>query len=234
MRQDLETLLVLQDRDQKIKALQTQKKSLPRDKKSLEDKLASSRLLFDQAKQRAQQNEVERRKLQLDVEAKRTAIGRFKTQQQATRKNEEFQAFNNEIKHAETQIQALEDNELDLMEQAEAIQRTVVEAEKDYKKAEGVIREQIARLEAGAKAAEDRLHELEADHAKLASGVPEDVLDLYRRLFVKKGDAAVVPLETEICGGCHMKVPTQISAQVRGEHLMTQCPNCGRILYRVI
>ena len=62
----------------------------------------------------------------------------------------------------------------------------------------------------------DRLRELEADHAKLAGGVPEDVLDLYRRLFVKKGDAAVVPLESEICGGCHMKVPTQISAQVRG------------------
>ena len=234
MRQDLETLLVLQDRDQKIKALQTQKKSLPRDKKTLEDKLATARLLLDQAKQRAQHNEVERRKLQLDVEAKRTAIGRFKTQQQATRKNEEFQAFNNEIKHAETQIQTLEDSELELMEQAEAIQRTVAEAEKDYKKAEGVIREQIARLETGAKAAEDRLHELEADHAKLAGGVPEDVLDLYQRLFVKKGDAAVVPLETEICGGCHMKVPTQISAQVRGEQLMTQCPNCGRILYRVI
>lgn len=234
MSPDLETLLVLQDRDQKIKALQTQKKSLPRDKKALEDKLATAKLLLDQAKQRSQHNEVERRKIQLDVEAKRTAIGRFKTQQQATRKNEEFQAFNNEIKHAEDNIRTLEDSELELMEQAELIQRTVTEAEKDYKKAEGIIREQIARLEAGAKAADDRLHELTADHSKIAGGVPGDVLDLYQRLFVKKGDAAVVPLEHEMCGGCHMKVPTQISAQVRGEHLMTQCPNCGRILYRVI
>ena len=234
MSPELETLLVLQDRDQKIKAFQTQRKSLPRDKKVLEDKLASARLLLDQAKQRAQQNEVERRKIQLDVEAKRTAIGRFKTQQQATRKNEEFQAFNNEIKHAEDNIRTLEDKELEFMEQAEAIQRTVVEAEKDFTKSQAVIREQIARLEAGATAAEERLGELQADHAKIAGGVPENVLDLYQRLFVKKGDAAVVPLEAEICGGCHMKVPTQISAQVRGEHLLTQCPNCGRILYRVI
>ena len=234
MSPDLETLLVLQDRDQKIKALQTQKKSFPRDKKNLEDKLATARLLLDQAKQRAQHNEVERRKLQLEVEGKRAAIGRFKTQQQQTRKNEEFQAFNNEIKHAEDNIRALEDKELELMEQAEELQRTMAAAEKDYTKAEATIREQMARLEAGANAADGRLQELAADHAKLAIGVPEDVLDLYRRLFVKKGDAAIVPLESDICGGCHMKVPTQISAQVRGEHLMTQCPNCGRILYRVI
>ena len=234
MRQDLETLLVLQDRDQKIKALQTQKKSFPRDKKALEDKLATARLLVDQAKQRAQNNEVERRKLQLDVEGRRTAIGRFKTQQQQTRKNEEFQTLNNEIKHAEANIQTLEDRELELMEQAEELQRTTTNAEKDYAKTEATIREQMTRLEAGANSADGRLRELEADHAKLAGGVPEDVLDLYSRLFVKKGDAAVVPLESEICGGCHMKVPTQIAAQVRGEHVMTQCPNCGRILYRVI
>ena len=234
MRQDLETLLVLQDRDQKIKALQNQKKSLPRDKKALEDKLAGARLLLDQAKQRAQHNEVERRKIQLDVEAKRTAIGRFKTQQQATRKNDEFQAFNNEIKHAEDNIQSLEDHELELMEQAELLQRSVGAAEKDFTRAETTIREQIARLEAGAAAADARLQELQADHAKVADGIPEDTLDLYRRLFAHKGDAAVVPLEQEICGGCHMKVPTQIASQVRGDHLLTQCPNCGRILYRVI
>ena len=44
-----------------------------------------------------------------------------------TRKNEEFQAFNNEIKHAESPaFRALEDSELELMEQAEArFRRTV-------------------------------------------------------------------------------------------------------------
>ena len=234
MRPDLESLLVLQDRDQKIKALQTQKKSFPRDKKGLEDKLASAKVLLEHAKGRSQNNEVERRKLQLEVDGKRTAIGRFKTQQQQTRKNEEFQALNNEIRHAEESIRALEDKELELMEQAEELQRATNAAEKEHSKVEASIRDQIARLEAGVKAADDRLGELEADHAKLSTGVPEDVLDLYRRLFAKKGDAAIVPLDTEICQGCHMRVPTQISAQVRGEQLLTQCPNCGRILYRVI
>lgn len=234
MRPDLEALLVLQDRDQKIKALQTQQKNLPKEKKSLEDKLATARLLLDHAKQRVKENEVERRKIQLEVEGKRSSIGRFKTQQQQTRKNDEFTAFNKEIKHFEEDIQVLEDRELELMEQAEQLQGVAAAADKDFSKSEATIREQLARLETGAGAVQGRLEELQADRAKQIRGIDAELAELYQRLFVKKGDAAVVPLEHEICGGCHMKVPTQTAADVRGEKKISQCPQCGRILYRVI
>ena len=234
MHEDLEALLILQDRDQKIKALQNQQKSLPRERKALEDKLATAKTLLDHAKQRVKENEVERRKLQLEVEAKRTAINKFKTQQQQTRKNEEFQAFNNEIKHFGTDIQTLEDRELVFMEEAEMLNHTMASVEKEFAKTNVVIREQITRLEAGAVASNARLQDLEADHAKLVQGIPEEVAALYQRLFVKKGDAAVVPLEHEVCGGCRLKVPTQTVADVRGGQKIVQCPQCGRILYRVI
>ena len=234
MRPDIEALLILQDRDQKIKALQAQQKNLPREKKSLEDKLATARLLLDHAKQRSKENEVARQKLQLEVEGKRSSIVRFKTQQQQTRKNEEFTALTNEIKHFEADIQALEDRELDLMEQSEQLQSVAATAEKDFKKAEATIREQLAKLEAGVGATQGRLEELQADRAKQAVKVPEDLVDLYQRLFLKKGDAAVVPLEHEICAGCHMKVPSQTMNDVRGEQKIPQCPQCGRILYRVL
>ena len=234
MRSDLEALLVLQDRDQKIKTLHAQQKSYPLEKKSLEGRLATAKQALEHARQQVKANEVERRKLELDVEGKRTAIGRFKTQQQQTRKNEEYTAFNKEIEHAEGEIRGLEDKELDLMEQAETLARAAAKAEAEFSKAQTTIQDLLARLEEQKKATDARLVELQADHAKLAAGVPEETLDLYRRLFAKKGDAAVVPLESEICQGCHMKVPTQIVFQVRGDQDLTQCPQCGRILYRVV
>ena len=234
MRPDLEALLILQDRDQKIKALQAQQKNLPREKKTLEEKLATARLLLDHAKQRSKENEVARQKLQLEVEGKRTSIARFKTQQQQTRKNEEFTALTNEIKHFETDIQALEDRELEFMEQAEQLQGVATAAEKDFSKTEATIREQLARLEGGAAATQSRLEELQADRQKQAGNAPEELVELYQRLFAKKGDAAVVPLEHEICAGCHMKVPSQTVNDVRGEQKVAQCPQCGRILYRVL
>lgn len=234
MRPDLEALLVLQDRDQKIKVLQTQQKNLPREKKALEDKLASAKLLLDQARQQTKGNEVDRRKLQLEAEGKRGAIARFRTQQQQTRKNEEFTALTNEIKHFEADIQDLEDRELELMEQAERLQANVGSMEKDFAKAEATVRDQLGKLEAGAGAVQERLEELQADRVKQAGKVEGALVELYQRLFAKKGDAAVVPLEHEVCGGCHMKVPTQTATDVRGEQKVAQCPQCGRILYRVL
>ena len=109
MQPELEALLVLQDRDQKIKVLRQQQKSLPTEKKVLEAKFASARHLFEHAKQRGQENEMQRRKLQLEAEGKRQSIIRFKTQQQATRKNDEYQALTKEIGHFEADIQTLED-----------------------------------------------------------------------------------------------------------------------------
>jgi predicted nucleic acid-binding Zn-ribbon protein len=234
MRAEVEALLILQDRDQKIASLKLQQTSAPKEKRNLETRLAAARDSLEQARQRVRENEVERRKLELEVEGKRTAITRFKTQQQQTRKNEEFQALTTEIQHAEDSIHALEDRELVLMEQAEELQRAAAAAEAETARTQGIIRDQLDRLEATSVATAARLKELESDHAQLAEKVDPDALFLYERLFAKKGDAAVVALEHEICSGCHMKVPTQIASQVRGDQALTQCPNCGRILYRVI
>lgn len=234
MRPEVEALLILQDRDQKIASLKQQQTAAPREKRSLETKLAAAHTALDLAKQRVRENEVERRKLELEVDGKRIGIARFKTQQQATRKNEEFQALSSEIQHAEAAINALEDRELVLMEQAEELQRAAATAEVEMKRTETIIKDQLKRLDESNAVAATRLQELEADQSQLAAKVDADGLYLYQRLFAKKGDAAVVPLADDICQGCHMKVPTQTAAQVRGDQTLTQCPNCGRILYRVL
>lgn len=234
MREVIEALLVLQDRDQKIRSVQQQQAAVPKERKSLDDKLAASRAAMELAKLRSKENEVERRKLEVEVQAKQTSIARFKTQQQATRKNEEFQALNHEIAHFSGEISALEDKELVLMEEAEGLQKANRAAEQEFERMQASIKDQIARLEAGAITLGERLKELQSNHTSLKAGIPEEPLSLYERLIVRKGDSAISPLEHEICGGCHMKVPTQVAVQVRMSQGVPQCPNCGRILYRVL
>ena len=91
----------------------------------------------------------------------------------------------------------------------------------------------MSDLEANAKALESRLQELTAERADVASRVDEDLLDRFGRLFKSKGDAAVVGLVHEVCTGCHMKVTTQTSHKVKGGRELTNCEQCGRILYWV-
>ena len=74
---------------------------------------------------------------------------------------------------------------------------------------------------------------MEEGRAKLAGGIDEDLLGRYERLFASKGDVAVVPVEHEVCMGCHMKITTQTAVRVKGEREIVGCEQCARILYHV-
>jgi predicted nucleic acid-binding Zn-ribbon protein len=227
---EIERLLLLQDRDRKIRTLTQELKTAPLEKKELEVKLAGANSQLDAAKLKAKENEVERKKLEIDVQAKRDQIAKLQTQKFNTRKNEEFQAFNNEIKRYEEEISKIEDRELELMENAEKLKAISVEAEKVAVATRSSVERQIADLAAKTATVEGHLADLNTERAKLAGEIDEEVVDTYERLFKNKGEA-VVPLEHDVCTGCHMKVIAQTSVIVRGQRTMANCENCGRILY---
>jgi predicted nucleic acid-binding Zn-ribbon protein len=102
------------------------------------------------------------------------------------------------------------------------------------KKASGA-RESIARqmkdLDEKGATLEGRLNQLTTERTEIAAKVEEELLSLFERLFVSKGDAAVVALEHEVCTGCHMKVTTQTAHRVKNGKEIVSCEQCGRILY---
>ena len=73
--------------------------------------------------------------------------------------------------------------------------------------------------------------EVITERKSLSTGIDEDLVSLYDRLMKSKGGDAVVSSGSGQCGGCHMKLipSTMISVQAAKE--VTQCENCGRILY---
>src|SRR5437762_13186882 len=89
---ELEKLLILQDRDQKIRQIGIEIKTLPQQRKNLEAQLAATAASLESLKQRARQLQLDRRQLELDVGTRRTSIARLKEEQYETRKNDEFQA----------------------------------------------------------------------------------------------------------------------------------------------
>ena len=231
MQAELELLLVLQDRQQKIKQIQTEIKSLPQQRQNLEAQLAASAAALAALKHKGQHLEMDRKKLELDAGTRQESITRLKTQQYETRKNDEFRAMGNEIERYEKEIREIEDQELELMDQADKLK---VEIGAEDKKASGA-RESIARqmtdLEEKAKTLETRLTELTAERTEAAGKIDEDLLGRFERLFASKGDAAIVSLEQEVCTGCHMKVTPQTAHRVKNGKDIVSCEQCGRILY---
>jgi uncharacterized protein len=228
---EVEQLLILQDRDQKIKRIRTELRTVPQQRASLEAQLNASAAALDATKQRAQQIERDKKKLELDIGTRTETINRLRTQQYETRKNEEFRAMGNEIERYQKEISAIEDQELELMEQADKVKLEVAEAEKHVAAAKASVAGQMKDLDEKTSTLEARLQELNAERAEIASKVDEDVLDRFERLFASKGDAAVVALDHEVCTGCHMKVTTQTAHKAKAGRELVNCEQCGRILY---
>jgi predicted nucleic acid-binding Zn-ribbon protein len=231
MRQEIEQLLVLQDRDRRIRTLKSELKNAPLQRKELEAKLAAANTGAEQAKQKVKELEVQKNKLAVEAQAARDKIAKFKTQQMQTRKNEEFQALANEIAHFEKEVQKIEDAELEVMEEIDRNTPILAEAEKNAAEARSRVAQQISDLETKIQTLAKSLAEVEAARPALTQGLDEDLLDVYNRLFASKGGEAVVPLEHEVCMGCHMKLTTQTAVRVKGGREITHCEQCGRILY---
>jgi predicted nucleic acid-binding Zn-ribbon protein len=228
---EIEQLLIIQDRDQNAKALQNELNTIPLERQRIEQTLKSRTDAFDQIKLRSKEIEVQRKKLELDADGRRETIAKYKTQQSQTRKNEEFQTLGQSIARLEGEIERIEDQEIVLMEQGEAASREIQRVEAELKASRSQGEQQLAALTKKQETLEQRLRETTAEHDTLARAVDPDLLSRYQRLFASKNGTAIVPVEHEVCMGCHMKNTTTTVHRAKLAREIVYCEQCGRILY---
>ena len=228
----LRNLLILQERDQRVRELRRQLQVLPREKGSLEARIKDRGAALQQHRLDAQRVETQRKELDLEVQSHKNQIAKYRQQQLQTRKNDEYAALGHEIERAEKRIVEIEDRELDLMEKFEVAQKAVALETAQATEFEKVIRTQIADVERKLKAVEAQIAEAEAQREAARAGIAADILKRYQRILDHRGDAALVPLvHGTTCGGCHMKVTSQTALDVKAARGIVACENCGRILY---
>ena len=231
MREAITKLLVLQDRDRKILALQEELARIDPERKGLQTKAASGQAALEAAKALVMQLESERKRLELEVEGKKQQIDRYASQQLLTKKNEEYRALTHEIDTCKAVISGFEDQELEIMEKADVAQRTVAERSRESANLRETADGLFAELDGREVNLKQELADLLANRAELASAVDETVRLRYERLIKSKGGTVVVGIHGSVCGGCHMTLNRQVVVSCRAEQELQLCPNCGRILY---
>ena len=224
-------LLVIQDRDRKLRQLKIELKNAPLEKKAMDTRLATASATLDASKLKAKEIEVKRKELENEVRARDDRIGKYEQQKLATKKNDEYQAYDHAIESLRKEIAGIEDKEMELMEAAEAQKPVIAAAEKEAADTRALVQRQVADIEAKVIAIEAQVAEIQADRDKLASAVDEELLDDYQRLFDRKDALAVAALVNEVCQGCHVKSQTHIVNSVKAAKVVTTCLNCARILY---
>ena len=231
MLEAIEKLLILQERDRKILRLGAELAQIEPERQSVSGRNAGALAALEAAKTKVKQIESQRKSLELEVDALKQKIEKYSVQQFQTKKNDEYKMLGEEIERTKKDISALEDRQIDCMEQIESAQKDVAADDAVAKEAKAHMDGQLRELATREQALKKELADLEGGRAALTTGIDPAALSKYERLLKTRGEKCVVGIEHSACGGCHMKLPTQVSLACKAGHELTTCPNCSRILY---
>jgi predicted nucleic acid-binding Zn-ribbon protein len=143
----------------------------------------------------------------------------------------ELAAMQDDVTSIERHVSNLEDEELGLMEQAEALEAGRRQAQEAAEEARASLARIVEAYKRDAAILDEEIRGLRARREGLAGEVEENLLRRYERLLEKKGGLAVVAVHGNTCGGCHVAIPQRLLSQLaRDPELVATCDGCGRML----
>lgn len=231
----IQALLILQDRDLKRLGTEAQVKSVPADVARVEQKIAAEKAAIEAARTELRELESKKKLIEVDIGSAETKVGQYRTQQLSIRKNEEYQAMGHQIETTLAQIAEFEGKELEVM-------YAIDEAKKKFAAAEAELKANIAGHESRIKTLKEReasltaeLKGVQAEVDTARTAVDPMKLRVYDRIAARNMPV-VVPVHGGKCGGCHLKVSSEVESAARGKGVdplaqLPTCDQCGRVVY---
>jgi predicted nucleic acid-binding Zn-ribbon protein len=227
----LKDLLRLQDLDLKIETCRAREQQIPKQKEKfdIQRKRLSSEL--EDREKVVRELLMEQRGITTEIEQKQAQIDKYQQQLFQIKKNEEYTALLHEIELLKKQIGLKEERIITLMVEVDEAKARLEEDKKRIQVEQDEIDRQCADIDAELAEAQKARRGLEDERAPIAKQIEPSLMSRYNRIRAsKKTGPAVVPLNGEVCSGCHMHVTAQMVNEVLGGKPHA-CHHCGRILY---
>ena len=226
----IDSLLILQDREQNRRSLTRKLEAIPGETRVVENKISAEKNAIENAKSELQSLESRKKMLETEIGSAEDKLAKYKTQQALVKKNDEYQALGHEIESTEAAISELEGQELEVMFEIDSARERFVVSEKS-------LRENIAEHEQKLAMLAERKINLAAElktAEQVYSEAREPVSERFLRVFdriAKRHLPVCAPIQGGNCSGCHLKVSGENESVARkGEELAT-CDQCGRIVW---
>jgi uncharacterized protein len=231
MTPELQAVLKLQTLDSRAAALQKEIESLPRQVAEIEKKLEAHTRKLEVDRNVVAANLKERKSREDDTKVHEQKVSKLRDQMLQAKTNEQYRAFQNEITYCETEIRKAEDRILELMGEAEPL-------EKNVKTAEAALKEEKTKVEAEKERAQKRTAEDKAflqqaleERKSVAATIPPQTLAQYERIRKRWHGIAIADATDGRCSACQMKLRPQYFQELRKGDKLYFCESCGRIVY---
>src|SRR5215467_2338262 len=199
MNQDLKQLIRLQTIDLAIQELRTRIDRFPGSSKALDEQLRSAQSGLETAKEKAKNNQGNRKKLESDIGSIESKISKYRDQMAAVKTNEEYRALQHEIEHAQTAIRKIEDDILTLMMEAESTQSEIKSAEVRLKEDQQKVDQARKQLTEVNQKDFSALESYLKERKEIQTLVSSDLISQYDRVRKHRGGIGVAPARNEVC-----------------------------------
>jgi hypothetical protein len=233
MHPDLEKMVVLQGLDVEAKRLRDEMAALPKHVTGLETKAKATLGQRAVVVELIAKEEVLRRRQELDVKDYQAKIAKVRKQLDQATTTVQVTAFEHEIGFAQTEVNRLEDAELESMERSEGLEAQKALADEAVASDEKILERERGRAAETIAADKAALAEVEKQRAAVRPEIGENALSIYDRIAKSKGTAVAEALNQK-CMACQMMLRPQKWNDLRdrgNDETMMTCESCGRLLY---
>jgi hypothetical protein len=226
---DVQSLIDLQETDRHIQRLHAEIAALPKRVAVIEEKLAGTKKVLEDARTAVKADETAKRKYESTISDLQGKISKYRDQSLDVKTNEQYKALLHEIQFAEQEIRGNEDKILELMVNADAREKKVKAAEAELKDETAEIEKEKAIARERTAQDEKELAEWNGKRSTLLGAINPDLLRHFERVSKFRG-SGIAEVRDQKCMGCQVMLRPQTYNDVRGGSIV-MCESCQRILY---
>lgn len=232
IKEEIKKLINLQEVDTQIYKFSQEKNiDIPAQIEKLKEEFEEEKKKLSFFEDNLKTLQVKRKNKELDLGTKENEIKKAQTQLYQLKTNKEYQIKLSEISTLKADISVLEEVVIKIFDEVENAEKSRNEARAKISLDEKAFKDKEAKLRDRIKEIEGKLNEFQSKRDVLLRDVDKGVLIRYNNILSKCSGLAVVSVENNNCGACHMQVTHQKVNEIKMYNELAFCESCIRILY---
>ena len=231
LKETLELLYTLQEKDVKIFELKENLTKLP---KIIDDKnkqISDLKTSFENKKaEYVRLNSLKKEKEAL-LATKEAAIAKHTSDLNTIKANDMYKNCLLEIEKAKADKSVVEDEILQLMEDIDKELVNLKKYEEETKAKEAEINKEIAEAKQTIEKAKENIETVQKERDEFAKTIDKNILSQYERIRESRNGQGIATIDGESCSGCNMVLRPQLIVQATKCKELVYCDNCSRILF---
>ena len=229
---DFKKLLLVHSRDRRKQVMVKELDNIPNLIEKMESKIKLEQDTIEAATQDLRFLETQNSTIESEIDSITDQISRQKNKQLEVKKNEEYQALENEITNLVQMQSDKEDLQIEILLKIDGAKETAeIAKSKIVRKVESLEIDKHELIQRNEEL-QIEIQELSTELEDSRSSVEEVLLKGYDRTKkMVSRPPYIAPLEVQKCTGCNLRVSNDVVSSVLVEQKLTHCDQCDRVVY---